>query len=46
MWQVKHFRSFKAQCAWIDHNQHRFQITILFVNNRYAIEYRKLRVLA
>jgi len=43
MWQVKRFKSFAAQEAWINLNSHRFQIVRLFVNNGYAVECRKLR---
>jgi hypothetical protein len=43
MWYIKHFKSFASQSRWIERNRHRCQITILFVNNGYAIEYRVLR---
>lgn len=43
MWQTKHFKTEAAQEAWIERNEGRFQITRLFVNNGYAVEYRKLR---
>jgi len=43
MWQVKHFKSREAQEEWITANHWFCQITRLFVNNGYAVEYRKLR---
>jgi hypothetical protein len=45
MWTIKHFRSFAAQESWIERNNHRLQIVRLFVNNGYAVEYRKLRMI-
>ena len=44
MWQVKHFKTFALQEAWIIKNKPRYQIERLFVNNGYAVEYRKLRI--
>jgi hypothetical protein len=42
MWEVKHFKTHDAQERWIAANGHRYQIRRLFVNNGYAVEYRKL----
>ena len=44
MWTTKYFRTAKAQKDWIAQNEYRYQITPLFVNDGYAVEYRKLRV--
>ena len=46
MWTTKTFPSFTAQSNWIERNEHRYQITVLYVNNGYAVEYKKLRVAA
>ncbi len=43
MWQVRNFKTFAALKAWIAKNEDRYQIVRLFVNNGYAVEYRKLR---
>lgn len=43
MWQVKKFKSAATQAAWIAKNEHRYQMVVLFVNNGFAVEYRKLR---
>jgi hypothetical protein len=43
MWQTKFFKTFKRQAKWIDKNKNRYQIDIIFINNGYAVEYRKLR---
>jgi hypothetical protein len=43
MWTVKHFPNATAQQRWIGANEHRYQITVLFVNNGYAVEWRALR---
>lgn len=45
MWTIKHFANEAAQEAWIAANEHRCQIVRLFVNNGYAVEWRKLRVI-
>jgi hypothetical protein len=42
MWTTRHFKSHAVQEAWILANSYRFQITRLFVNNGYAVEWRKL----
>lgn len=44
MWNVKKFKSAHDQANWIGANQHRFQIVVLYVNNGYAVEYKKLRL--
>jgi hypothetical protein len=45
MWEIKHFKTFAAQEAWVAKNSCRCQFVRLFVNNGYAVEYRKLRVI-
>jgi len=45
MWQIKKFASLAAQKSWIEKNEGRYQIVVLFVNNGWAVEYRKLRQL-
>lgn len=42
MWQTKHFKSFKQQEEWIEANKNRYQISRIFVNNGYAVEYKPL----
>ena len=43
MWSVKKFKSAHDQANWIGANQHRFQIVVMYINNGYAVEYKKLR---
>lgn len=43
MWNVKTFKSAHDQANWIGAHQHKFQITVLYVNNGFAVEYRRLR---
>lgn len=43
MYQIKHFRTYQDQQDWITKNEDRYWITVLFVNNGYAVEYKKLR---
>jgi len=45
MWQTKTFKTLEAQNAWIEKNEHKFQIVVIFVNNGYGVEYRKLRTI-
>lgn len=45
MWQTKHFKSFKQQEEWIEANQNRYQISRIFVNNGYAVEYKPLTII-
>jgi hypothetical protein len=45
MWTIKRFNDFKSQCDWIRANRYRYQITPLYVNDGYAVEYKRLRVL-
>ncbi len=42
MWKIKHFKTSHDQANWIGANDYRYQITVLFVNNGYAVQYRKL----
>ena len=46
MWTIKKFKTAADQAYWIAANAHRYQITPLFVNNGYAVEYKKLRKLS
>ena len=43
MWTIKRFNSSHDQANWIGANQHRYQINVLFVNNGYAVEFKRLR---
>ena len=45
MWKIKKFKDRKAQNRWIYDNEHRYKIVVLFVNNGFAVEYKKLLVL-
>lgn len=42
MWETKLFKSFKQQEEWIEANKWRYQISRIFVNNGYAVEYKPL----
>ena len=42
MWETKIFKSYKQQEEWIEANQNRYQISRIFVNNGYAVEYKPL----
>ena len=43
MWQVKTFKSLQAMEKFINTNRNKIQFEIIYINNGYAIEYRKLR---
>lgn len=43
MWKIKLFTTREKMQAWLDKHSHRIQWYEIFVNNAYAIEYRKLR---
>lgn len=43
MWKIKRFKTLDKQRDWIAKNNHRYQITVLFINNGYGVEYKKLR---
>lgn len=45
MWEVKRFKTIERQRKWIADNSARYQINVIFINNGYAVEYRKLRVI-
>jgi hypothetical protein len=43
MWQVKTFKTQESMNKFIRKNQSKMQYAEIFINNGYAIEYRKLR---
>ena len=45
MWQIKTFKTLADQELWIVRNEGRYWIVRLFVNNGFAVEYRKLRMI-
>jgi hypothetical protein len=43
MWKTKLFKTEESFKNWIDKNRHKYQITVIFVNNYYkGIEYKPL----
>lgn len=45
MWKTKYFKSAEARDKWIEKNQVHYEIVEIFVNNAFALEVRKLRVI-
>lgn len=45
MWKIKRFKDFVAQSEWVRANRDRYQIVELFVENGYAVEYKRLIVI-
>jgi len=45
MWSIKIFKTKKEYNLWVNANSKRYQITEIFVNNAYGVEYRPLKVI-
>ena len=43
MWETKYFKTKKALDRFMEANKHKYQMTEIFINNGYGVEYRKLR---
>jgi hypothetical protein len=43
MWQIKTFKTRAAMQAFLDRHASKIQWVEVFVNNAYAVEYRRLR---
>tara|TARA_R110002020_G_scaffold273468_4_gene488677 strand:- start:490 stop:627 length:138 start_codon:yes stop_codon:yes gene_type:complete len=42
MWEIKTFKTYEEQQNWIKANEHNHQIKIIYINNDYGVEYKKL----
>lgn len=45
MWDIKTFKTEKSMLKFIEKNKHKYQIDIIYIENLYGIEYKKLRVI-
>ena len=45
MWQIKTFKTKEKMIDFINKNKNKIQYTEIFINNGYAIEYRKLKIM-
>ncbi len=45
MWETKIFKTKKQMNNWIEKNKSKIQFEEIFIENGFAVEYRKLRVL-
>ena len=43
MWETKYFKTFIAQHKWIENNNNKYTIIAIFINNGFAVEFKKLR---
>lgn len=43
MWQTKEFKTKEAMMKFIDNSKNKRQVEIIYINNGYAVEFRKLR---
>lgn len=43
MWMVKRFGSYEAAKSWMLRNKRRFQCELVFLDNGFGVEYRRLR---
>ena len=41
MWTVKKFKTQSLLNQFIENNKHRYQIVTIYINNGYAVEYKK-----
>lgn len=44
MWKIKQFKSREEMLKWLEKREGHIQYHEVFVNNGYAVEYRKLRI--
>ena len=42
MWNNKFFRTYLDMINWIRNNENKYRIDIIFVENGYGVEYKKL----
>lgn len=42
-WKIRTFRTIEAMHAWLEKNDRFIEFNEIYVNNAYAVEYRKLR---
>lgn len=45
MWDIRTFKTLKALRNWQDANSYKAQIIEIFIDNGYAVEYKKLRII-
>lgn len=45
MWKYKNFKTEKAARQWMKDNEHRYNMTLIFVENGFAVEYKPLYVI-
>jgi len=43
MWENKYFKSAEKRDKWIEKNKDKYVIDIIFINNGYGVEYKKIR---
>ena len=45
MWDTKTFKTYEQQQLWINRNKDKYMIDVIYINNGYAVEYKKYRIL-
>lgn len=45
MWQTKTFKTRPELVEWIERNYYKYQIVEIAVNNAFAVEYKKVRII-
>ena len=45
MWKIKRFKTQAALDNFIALNEHKIAYNVIYINNGYAVEYKKLRVI-
>lgn len=43
MWQTKLFKTFDACQSFMRKHEHEYQMTLIYVQNGYGVEYKKIR---
>lgn len=41
-WKTKEFKTYIEMDNWINKNSHKYRIEQIFVNNKYAVQYKDL----
>ena len=43
MWNIKRFTEFSSMLDWMRANEYRYQMHEVFLNNCFAVEYKRIR---
>lgn len=43
MWKIRRFERYSDALEWMDRNRRRYQCEMVFLNDGYGVEYRRLK---